>query len=249
MSIRYLVLCATRVLLATAIVACGGTSRSADTESVLLFVGAGTSRNDADAFESILKEHHISYATANSRQLDEMSEQQLQQHRLLIVPGGNFVEMGNGLSHATAERVRNAVGAGLHYLGICAGAFLAGNSPYNGLNLTAGVRFNFYSAENLGVRKAAVDIAIAGAPMQTHYWEDGPQLSGWGDVVATYADGTPAIVEGSFGAGQVILTGTHPEAPERWRRGMHFAAPAEATRKYAGTLIEAAIAGRSLAHY
>jgi glutamine amidotransferase-like uncharacterized protein len=30
---------------------------------------------------------------------------------------------------------------GLNYLGVCAGAFFAGNSPTNGLNLTSGVKF------------------------------------------------------------------------------------------------------------
>ena len=44
-----------------------------------------------------------------------------------------------------ACRLRNAVQAGLNYLGICAGGILAGNIPENGLNLTDGVRFGFYS--------------------------------------------------------------------------------------------------------
>ena len=70
-----------------------------------------------------------------------MSESQLSVYRLLIVPGGNFEQIGNGLTSSTTANVRNAVRNGLNYLGICAGAFFAGNSPYNGLNLTSGVRF------------------------------------------------------------------------------------------------------------
>ena len=54
----------------------------------------------------------------------------------------------------------------------------------------------------------------------------GPQLAGWGDVVAKYPDGTPAIVEGTAAAGRVILSGIHPEAPENWRHGMAFATAA-----------------------
>jgi hypothetical protein len=34
----------------------------------------------------------------------------------------------------------------------------------NGLNLTSGVRFHFYAAEDQGIRKAAVTIAGAGTP-------------------------------------------------------------------------------------
>ena len=246
---RSALLIATLVLATTTLVACGGQSSSADPPTVLLFNGSGTSPNDAAALESILREQRINYATADSRQLSEMTGPQLRAYRLLIVPGGNFVQMGNGLSATATANVRSAVGAGLNYLGICAGAFLAGNSPYNGLNLTSGVRFSFYSAEVRGVRKAAVDIAIAGASPLAQYWEDGPQLTGWGDVVAKYPDGTPAIVEGKVGDGWVILTGTHPEAPESWRHGLDVAAPGTESRRYARTLIDAALNRRTLEHY
>ena len=247
--VRRALLIATLVLPTTGMAACRVQSSSTDAPAVLLFNGSGTSPNDAAALESILREHRFRYATADSRQLDGMSGAQLRSYRLLIVPGGNFEQMGNDLSAVATAKVRSAVGAGLNYLGICAGAFLAGNSPYNGLNLTSGVRFSFYSAEGQGVRKAAVDITIAGSSPLGQYWEDGPQLTGWGEVVAKYPDGTPAIVEGNFGDGWVILTGIHPEAPESWRNGLVFAAPATVSRRYAATLIEAALNRRTLEHY
>jgi len=178
-----------------------------------------------------------------------MSPSQLRTYRLLIVPGGNFEQIGNGLTSGTTANVRNAVGGGLNYLGICAGAFFAGASPYNGLNLTSGVGFSFYAIEAQGIHKAAVDIAVAGSPALAHYWEDGPQLTGWGAVVAKYPDGTPAIVEGSFGDGWVILSGIHPEAPESWRRGMNFTTPASVATVYAGTVIRAALNRTRLEHY
>jgi hypothetical protein len=128
--------------------------------SVLLFNGRGTSAGDVAAVENILGDTHLSYATANSRQLDAMTAAQLGTYRLLIVPGGNFVQIGNSLTPVVVANVRDAVQGGLNYLGICAGAFFAGNSPYNGLNLTSGVRFPFYAAEARGIRKAAVQIAI-----------------------------------------------------------------------------------------
>jgi glutamine amidotransferase-like uncharacterized protein len=137
----------------------------------------------------------------------------------------------------------------LNYLGICAGAFFAGETPYNGLNLTSGVKFTFYALEDRGVRKAAVEIAIAGSPALTHYWEDGPQLTGWGDVVARYPDGTPAIVEDNVGDGWVILSGIHPEAAESWRRGLTFNTTASVDNAYAATLISAAMNRIRLEHY
>ena len=91
--------------------------------SVLLFNGKGTSAGDVAAVEHVLRDAHLSYATANSRQLRAMREP------------------------ATVAHTRSAVYGGLNYLGMCAGAFFAGTSPYNGLNLTSGVRFPFYAAE------------------------------------------------------------------------------------------------------
>ena len=217
--------------------------------SILLFNGAGTSQGDVAALEKILHSHGLAYDTVGSWGLDAMGESQLRAHRLLIVPGGNFIKMGKGLAPATTARVRNAVNSGLNYLGICAGAFLAGNSPFNGLNLTRGVIFPFYAAEAQGIRKTAVWVNAAGETPLQQYWEDGPVLTGWGDVVARYPDGTAAIVEASVGEGWVILSGVHPEAPESWRGGMSFVTPASLDNTYAAKLIEAALAGTRLAHF
>ena len=216
---------------------------------ILLFNGSGTSPGDVAAVESILDARHLGYATASSSRLNTMSASDLRAYRLLIVPGGNFVDMGNSLSPATSSNIRTAVHGGLHYLGLCAGGLLAGNTTVNGFNLTGGVRFPFYRLVEQDIHKAAVEITTVGAPAMQHYWEDGPQLSGWGAVVARFPDGTPAIVEDSVGKGWVILTGTHPEAPESWRRGLSFTTPASATIAYAGTLVEAALNGTSLPHF
>jgi hypothetical protein len=116
------------------------------------------------------------------------------------------------------------------------------------LNLTSGVRFAFYSAENQGIRKAALAIAGASGDTLEQYWEDGPQLSGWGAVVGRYPDGTPAIVEGQSGSGFVILSGVHPEAPASWRRGLSFATPVSVDHAYAATLIRAALTRTFLPH-
>ncbi len=147
---------------------------------VLLFSGTGTSSGDVAALETILKRHHVAYSTGSSSQLNRMSEPQMRAYRLLIIPGGNSIEIGTGLSSNTTATIRTAVLDGLNYLGICAGAFFAGNSPSNGLNLTSGIRFPFYAAEERGIRKAAVPVDVAEGPTLEHYWEDGPQLAGWG---------------------------------------------------------------------
>jgi serine/threonine protein kinase/WD40 repeat protein len=222
---------------------------SSGTAPVLLFKGKGTSPNDVTAIETILKNKHLEYSTVNSSQLNDIGEAQLRDYRLLIVPGGNFIQIGNGVSSNAIVTIRNAVQNGLNYLGICAGAFFASDSGYNSLNLTSGIRFKFYAAESRGIRKEAVPIAIVGGPTLDHYWEDGPELTGWGAVVGKYPDGTPAIVEATFGSGCVILSGVHPEAPANWRRGMNFTTSADVDNEYAWTLIQAALNRESLPHY
>jgi hypothetical protein len=216
---------------------------------VLLFDGRGTSSEDVAAIESLLDENGIAHATAGSWRLDRMSADELGAYKLLIVPGGNYETIGKHLGPATPDRVRSAVQNGMSYLGICAGAFMAGNLPLNGFNLTGGVRFPFYSDENRGIRKAALAIARPGEPALEQYWEDGPSLTGWGDVAAKYPDGTPAVVEGAVGRGFVLLVGVHPEAPASWRSGMQFATPLAADRAYAASLIAAALHHTALAHY
>jgi hypothetical protein len=104
---------------------------------------------------------------------------------------------------------------------------LCGKLPYNALNLTKGVRFPFYALENRNIRKAAVAIQVAGSVTFDHYWEDGPELTGWGDPIAKYPDGTPAIAQGIVGHGWVVLSGVHPEAPDSWRKGLTFSTPAQ----------------------
>ena len=250
-----LLLVACFALLLAAFTSCAGRSNKGTAfaggkPTVLLFNGTGTSPNDVAAIAGFLDSNHLSYTTVNSSELNSIGQSQLLRYRLLIVPGGNFIDMGKSLKPGTGTNIRQAVQHGLNYLGICAGAFLAGKSAYyNGFNLTSGVTFGFYSAENQGMHKAVVAITSPGAPALDQYWEDGPQLSGWGKVVAEYPDGTPAVTEGKCGNGFLLLTGIHAEAPEYWRSDMSFNTPAGRDNAFALTLIRAALNGVFLAHY
>lgn len=219
-------------------------------QPVLLYVGAGTSPSDVSAVEAVLSGLKLGYLTADENQLNAMTEPVLGGYQLLIVPGGNSITIGANLSTNATATVRNAVAQyGLHYLGICAGAFFGGQSVYNGLDLTSGVVFDFYVDEFKGVHVEPVQLALAsGSPLDV-YWNDGPQLSGWGNVVAKYPDGTPAIAQGTFGNAPVILVGVHLEAPDSWRAGMNFTTPASVDISFLDTVIQAALNGTSLPHF
>jgi hypothetical protein len=159
-TLRRVLIIASLVLISAAFTACevssskdsvpvkGGDASAAATSAplttggvapILLFNGTGTSPNDVAAVETILNDNHLNYSTVNSSQLNQMSESQIREYRLLIFPGGNFIDIGNSLTSSATANIRNAVQNGLNYLGVCAGGFLAGNSGYyNGLNLTSG---------------------------------------------------------------------------------------------------------------
>ncbi len=77
-----------------------------------------------------------------------MSESQLSAYRLIIVSGGIYITMGESLTPGATANIHNAVQGGLNDLGICAGGLLAGNASCNSLNLTSGVRFDFYVEVN-----------------------------------------------------------------------------------------------------
>jgi len=210
---------------------------------ILLFDGDGASPNDVKAIEALLRREKLPYSTADSHDLDAMAPAELSRLTLIIFPGGNFEVMGKALDQDTPSRIRAAVRGGVNYLGICAGAFFAGDSPYNAINLT-GRRFGFYAESAKGVRKQTVHLASGDTSFAT-YWEDGPELSGWGEPLAKYPDGTPAVVQGKVGAGWVVLTGVHLEAPPHWYEGLRPGQP-EISNDYAIKLIHAALGGTAL---
>lgn len=219
-------------------------------QPVLLFTGAGTSSSDVGAVESVLATLNIGYTTADSAHLDKMSEPQLAGYKLMIVPGGDSIQIGQNLASTTAANIHGAVTAyGLHYLGICAGAFFGASSIYNGVDLTGGVPFVFYQDEFKGIHIEPVEISFPARASLDVYWQDGPQLSGWGQVVATFPDGTPAITEGLSGKGFAIFTGVHLEAPASWRGSMNFSTPASVDLAYAATVMQAALNGTELPHF
>jgi hypothetical protein len=218
-------------------------------EPVLLFNGTGTS-SDVAAVELVLAGLGVGYTTADSAQLNAMTEPQLGGYKLIIVPGGNSIDIGESLTANAVANLRGAVQQyGVHYLGICAGAFFGGYSVYNGIDLTAGVSFDFYSDEFRGIHQELVEISFPSSGPLDVYWQDGPQLSGWGQVVAKFPDGSPAIVEGQSGSGFVIFTGVHPEAPSDWIGTMTMKTPISVDQAYAASVIKAALNGTPLPHF
>src|SRR5438105_14068369 len=98
---------------------------------IILFNGTGTSPNDVEAIKNILASNHMDFVLVNSAQLNQLDTSQLRKYKLIIIPGGNFIEIGKSLTKETTNNIQKAVYQGLNYLGICAGGFLAGNTRKN----------------------------------------------------------------------------------------------------------------------
>ena len=229
----------------------GSTSTSTSAARVLIFNGSGTGASAVAAIENVVHSLGLAYQTVNSSQLDAMTQTKLASYKLFIVPGGNSIAIGNNLTVKATTTVRNAISQnGLNYLGMCAGGFFGGFSSYHKvLNLTSGVWFKFFADYYNGKHKEAVAISFPARSKLDIYWQDGPQLSGWGKVVGKYPNGTPAITEGFVGKGFVILSGVHPEAPASWRTGMHFNTPVDVDLAYAATLVRSAMNRTMLPHF
>ncbi len=90
------------LLAATVLLSCGHRGPS----HILLFTGTGTSSGDVAAMESLLDEMHLDFDTASSSRLNGMFASDLRRYRLLIVPGGNFIHMGESLNAATSGNIR-----------------------------------------------------------------------------------------------------------------------------------------------
>ena len=239
-----------------------GTQQASATNSVLLFAGTGTHATAVAAVKTILNNVSLSYDTVDSAGMDAMSETTLKSYRLFIVPGGDSIQIGKYLKQATTAMIRRTVQVdGLHYLGICAGAFFGGSGTYNNLNLTNGVWFDFYK-DYPTYHIEAVDLtfpqAVPPNNVKDAYWQDGPELDGqgvqWGTIVSKYAaDGTPAVIQGASGVGWVVLTGVHFEAPDNttWRLCCNLVWDTSYAddAAYAGTLVLAAYNGTDLPHY
>ena len=137
---------------------------------------------------------------------------------LIIVPGGfgDATTFTRAFNH-NGQRVKNFIGDGGHYLGICMGAYWAGSHYFDMLDNIDAVQY--LARPNTDTRRPhAKDISITwqGQSMSM-FWYDGCALVGNGhkEVIANYTNGDPmAVIQGRVG-----LIGCHPESEQFWYDG------------------------------
>lgn len=152
----------------------------------------------------------------------ELSTSVLRGASVWIQPGGVAYEMAEALTESQKTILKNFISGGMGYLGVCAGAFLAGDfldeeSKITGLNLLRGAVSEVFPQE-------ATVLPIRWGNKTRHvYFEGGAffeDLFGPMDVMAHYRDGRVAVLSTDYGVGRVVLSGVHPEAPQSWSEGL-----------------------------
>jgi glutamine amidotransferase-like uncharacterized protein len=156
----------------------------------------------------------------------------LQGASLYIQPGGNALEVLDALHPEQLQAIRDYVFSGGRYLGICAGAFLADTyvdekNTRLGLGILPGETIDYHPVEPMPPEMILKTTWSAGllpkiAGLRHMYFSDGvgfrlthPEAKV--EVLSVYdADQIVSTVRFAHGAGKVILTGVHPEAPKKW---------------------------------
>lgn len=145
----------------------------------------------------------------------------LAEAQMYVQPGGG-ADLEGTWRHlsGSAEVIRDWVSAGGSYLGLCFGAYLAGRNP--GFDLLPGDTNGYVGTPGATVsddRDTVVAVDWQGRPRHM-YFQDGPAfvLDDGADatVLATYPNGTAAVVVAPYGKGRVGVSGPHPEADESW---------------------------------
>ena len=137
---------------------------------------------------------------------------------IIAVPGGfGDAETFKTAFKSNGNRVRQFVQNGGKYLGICMGAYWAGQHYFNMLDNVDAVQYITQPGTDTR-RPHAKDIKITwNGTDTTMFFYDGCALVGDGqyDTIATYAHGdSMAIIQKNIG-----LIGCHPEAEQFWYDG------------------------------
>jgi hypothetical protein len=134
---------------------------------------------------------------------------------MIVVPGGfGDSDSFDTLLKHNFDMVVNYVRNNGRYLGICMGAYWAGNHYFNILdNIQVEQYIRQPDTDTRRPHAKAIDINWKGQPDKMFFY-DGPTFVGDGEceIVSTYATGYPmAIIQNKIG-----LIGCHPESEKFW---------------------------------
>jgi glutamine amidotransferase-like uncharacterized protein len=141
---------------------------------------------------------------------------------IFVVPGGSgdADKFHKSKLKALGSIVKNYLHDGGRYLGICMGAYFAGDEYFNILSKETKAD-RYIEMKNATVKHDKHDIVSVvwkGKPADL-YFHDGTVFTGdkyIGEIVATYKNGEAAALIQTAGLGKIGVIGPHPEAQKWW---------------------------------
>jgi glutamine amidotransferase-like uncharacterized protein len=156
--------------------------------------------------------------------------------QLLCVPGGNMYNYAEDLTSPGVENIKNFVHQGGGYMGICGGAYFAGEKVFWQGNQLPMMSLGLFPGETRGPYEeiapypdSTMSLVITSGtshPITEEYPDSSWILYFWGPallpddtaevaVLGQYAAiAQPAMLATVYGRGRVFLIGTHPEIEE-----------------------------------
>jgi glutamine amidotransferase-like uncharacterized protein len=134
--------------------------------------------------------------------------------------GGDDVKQAFTLLQADTPAIRNFIRAGGRYLGVCMGAYLAGNPGFNLLSRYghAGDTGEYVGKDAKTPADTVLRIKWQGN-WHPIYFQNGPYFDVSPKrvtVLARYTTGQIAMMTAPYGQGKIGVSGPHPEATPSW---------------------------------
>jgi glutamine amidotransferase-like uncharacterized protein len=149
-----------------------------------------------------------------------LTSEKLKSVDVLVFPGG--LEDSDNFDKMLSDKkkiVRDYVYHGGKYIGICMGAYLAGEHYFNILGDTEVIQYIKRPKSEVKTEYATVVDVFWLTQKEKMYFYDGPAFIGGKlthDVLACYTNGDAAVIIKKFGKGVVLGIGPHLESQKDW---------------------------------
>jgi glutamine amidotransferase-like uncharacterized protein len=152
----------------------------------------------------------------------KLTQDLLESADIFVVPGGtgDADKFHKSKLKAIGPMLKSYIHNGGRYLGICMGAYFAGDEYFNILSekTNADRYVEMKDASVKHDKHAVVSVTWKGKQIDL-YFHDGTVFTGdklIGEIVATYSNGAAAALIQSSGRGKIGVIGPHPEAQKWW---------------------------------
>lgn len=176
-------------------------------KNIFIYVGRGAYQ--AKDVENFLAVFDYDYNRINEFELDQLTS-----NDILIIPGGEIKAYLPAVGDRGIRVIRKFVHSGGVYIGICAGAYVAGGGHYHLIGL------NFFPQFlNSDKTQATIDVTDETGNKLQLINENGPDLSVIkpDQVLLQDDNNNPQAMTINYGQGKVYLFAAHPEGSVYYR--------------------------------